>query len=324
MNKDIKIIIIGFGSIGRRHYKNLQRLGYKNVHAFDVEKRKLEPGIKTIEQLTTKAMRVFDIAFICTPTHFHIKTALIAARAGCHLFIEKPLSNDLKDVDKLISICKQKKLIVMVGCNMRFEPCIKKIKELLEKKFLGKIYAIYLEYGRYLPYQRLGVDYKKVYASNKKMGGGIMLDDIHDFDLLFWFNNFAKVIKAQFLFDRLSDLQIDVEDICMSQIKFQNNIFGSIRCDYLQQYKNRICKIIGEKGNLAWDFRDNVLYFEYFGKNNKEVKKKVFAPHSKNPNQPYIDELEYFLGCIEKQQPTFNDIEKSLLPLRLILEAQEK
>lgn len=319
MDKDIKIIIIGFGSIGQRHYKNLLKLGYKYIYVYDIDQKKIGDKINRIKKLTQKELGQFKVAFICNPTHLHIKTALQCGRAKCHMFIEKSLSNNLKDVNKLIRLCKKNKLITMVACNMRFNPCLGKIKSLVDRNFVGRIYAIYLEYGRYLPYQRLKADYKKTYAANKKMGGGIILDDIHDFDLLFWFNNFKKVNRVSLTFDKISDLKINVEDICITTLVFDNKVIGNIRCDYLQQYKHRNCKITGEKGNLTWNFRENAVYFEYFNKKNQEKRKKIFKNPSSNLNKTYIDEVKYFLERVKNNKNTFNNLEKSLTVLKLIL-----
>lgn len=319
MNKNIKIIIIGFGSIGKRHYSNLSKLGYKNVYVYDIDKKRIDKGVKSIDELSQKNLSQFKIAFICNPTSLHIKTALKCAESGCHLFIEKPLSNSKKDIEKLINLCKSKKLITMTACNLRFEPCLRKIKNLMDSNYLGKIYAIYLEYGRYLPYQRQGRDYRKVYASSKKLGGGIVLDDIHDFDLLFWFNNFEKIDRVNLIFDKLGKLEMDVEDIANATFCFENNVIGNVRCDYLQQYKHKNCKIIGEKGNLNWNFREDVVYFEYFNKTKGEQAKKIFQPTFNDSDGPYIDEIKYYLHCVKENKNTFNDLEKSLMVLKPVL-----
>ena len=316
MKRNFKILIIGYGSIGQRHYKNLLKLGYKSVYVYDILKRKIR-GLKTVNSLSLEILKGFKIVLICNPTNLHIKTALKCAQAGCHLFIEKPLSNSLAGTKELEKICQKKKLVNMVACNMRFEPAINKIKSMLDKKFLGKVYTIYLEYGRYLPYQRPGVDYRKVYAANKKMGGGIILDNIHEFDLLFWFNNFKKIKKINFVYDTLSNLKIDVEDICNASIQFKNGLVGNIRCDYLQQYKHRNLKIIGAKGNLVWEFRNNLLWFEYY-KNRKEIRKKIKIK-GKSTGDPYLKEIKYFLDCVAKKKRNFNDIATSLHVLKIVL-----
>lgn len=315
MSKNVKILIIGAGSIGRRHFMNLKKMGYNNLYVFDTDSSKIIPSAKRVDDLSQNTLSQFHIVFVCSPTSLHVKIALDCAKAGCHLFIEKPISNKTEGIGSLVKICREKKLVNMVACNLRFEPCLKKIKELLDKGYLGKVYAIYLEYGRYLPYQRMGIDYKKVYASQKKLGGGIILDDIHDFDLMFWFNNFKKLKNANIISTKASSLRMDVEDIASAIFLFENNVLGSVRCDYLQQYKHKDCRIIGEKGNLAWDFRENTVYFEYFDKN-KEKSKKIFSPKK---TDPYVGELKYFLGCVSRKQNTFNSVEDSFEVLKAVV-----
>lgn len=306
MAKDLKILIIGFGSIGQRHYKNLKKLGYKNLAVFDINKKIISNIKSQTSNLNTNTLQEFRIVFICTPNNLHIKHALPAAKAGCHLFIEKPLSHNLTGINKLSSICQQKKLITMVACNLRFHPSLQFIKKYLEKNKLGKIYKISHEFGYYLPYWRPGTDYTKNYAVKKLKGGGIILDDIHEFDLLFWLNNFKPAKQAKFIYDKISKLRIETEDICLASFKFENNILGSVKCDYLQQSYCRTCKIVGEKGNLEWNWQDNIVWLK-----TKNQNKKIFQVKNWDVNQMYIDEVKYFMACVKNNVTTFNNIKRS-------------
>ena len=256
-----------------------------------------------INKLDKKSLEQFDIAFICNPNSKHIDTALMCAQAGCHLFIEKPLSHNLKNIDKLQKIVVQKRLITMIGCNMRFHPCIEFIKSYISKNKLGKIHGIKHEFGYHLPYWRPKQDYRKNYAAKKSTGGGIILDDIHEFDLLFWLNDFSQVKKSKFIYDKLSDLEIETEDFCLAFFEFTNKIIGSVQCDYLQQDYTRNCKVIGVKGNLEWDFNENVVWLK-----NKQNNKKLFAVKNFNFNKVYLEEVKYFFSCVVKRKETFNDI----------------
>lgn len=323
MEGNIKIIIIGFGSIGRRHYKNFLKLGFKNISVYDIDEKKTAgESFQRLARLEKETLERFDIAFICNPTNLHTETAIKCAEAGCHLFIEKPLSHTLEHIEKLIKICKDRGVISMVGCNMRFVPAIKKIKDLLEDKFIGKIYAIYSEYGRYLPYQRPGVDYRNVYAANRKMGGGIKLDDVHSFDLLFWLNNFSEAERFVCISDKISDLESDAEDISNAVIKFKNKVIGNIRSDYLQQYKHRNLKVIGERGNLVWEFRESAVWFEHVD-GGQERRDKIFETDNYDSDNQYIEELKYFLTCVENKTQTFNGIEHASKVIKLLMSENE-
>ena len=314
MSKNKRIIIIGFGSIGQRRYRNLRAMGFKNVYVYDIDARKISKGIQQASALDKKILETFDIVFICNPNDEHVKTALMCARAGCHLFIEKPLSHNLKGINTLIKICKAKKLITMVGCNMRFHPCLQFIKTYLDKGKLGNVYTINHEFGWYLPYYRPLQDYRKNYAAKRSAGGGIILDDIHEFDLLFWLNNFSEVKKSNFIYDKLSKLEIETEDACVADFQFKNKVIGSVRCDYLQQYYARNCKIVGELGSVEWDFNENIVWFKA-----KDKKRAAFKIKKYDANAMYKDEVKYFLECINKRKKTPNDIGDSVVVLKHLI-----
>jgi len=301
----MKILIIGFGSIGKRHYKNLTSLGYKDIVVFDPSDKTFDntAGIIRIGKFNINSAEDFDAAFICSPNNLHIKHALICAKAGLHLFIEKPLSHNLKNLRLLENICKKKKLITMVGCNMRFHPCLEFIKKYMDGKKLGKIYSIRHELGYYLPYWRPTQDYRKNYATKKSTGGGIILDDIHEYDLLFWLNNFNKVIKSNIISNRSSNLEIETEDQAVGTFLFSNKVLGTVISDYLQQYYARKCKVVGEKGALEWDFKENIVFLK-----TKDSIKKIFAVKKFDFNRTYIKEVKYFFDCIRRRKRSFNDV----------------
>jgi predicted dehydrogenase len=316
-DKQASIVIIGFGSIGRRHYGNLLDFGYENITVFDPSQGAFAQysGIRKLEKLSEEELKKFGVAFVCSPNNLHINHAIMCARAGCHVFIEKPLSHNLKDIGKLIDILKRNKTINMVACNMRFHPCLNFIKNYLDKGEMGKIFSIKHEFGYYLPDWRPAGDYTKGYAAKKATGGGIILDDIHEFDLLFWLNNFEKVEKSKFIFEKASDLEIQTEDICLASFKFKNKILGLASCDYLQRKYSRSCKIVGERGNLKWDFNENIVRFE-----SKEGDKKLFEAADYKINQMYIDEVKYFFECLKKNRQTFNGVQAAFGLLKYCVE----
>lgn len=305
LHSKMPMLIIGFGSIGRRHYKNLLHFGYKNIAVFDPIDKAFEgfEKVNRIKNLNQNIAKNFLVAFICSPNNLHIRQALICAKAGCHLFIEKPLSHDLKNVGTLNRICQEKKLITLVGCNMRFHPCLGFIKKYLELGKLGKIYSIRHEFGYYLPYWRPNQDYRKNYAAKKGTGGGIILDDIHEFDLLFWLNDFGPVVDYKIIYNRASSLAIETEDQAVGTFLFKNKTLGVVICDYLDQNYSRNCKIVGEKGSLEWSFKENIVWLK-----EKDNTKKIFMVKNFDFNRVYLKEMEYFLNCVRKKQRTFNPI----------------
>src|SRR3989338_3505858 len=192
--KDKKIIVVGCGSIGSRHLKNLCSLGVKKLIAVDLDKERLKSLEKIIKDLKTytnldsalEKETYINAGFVCTPTSLHIPVATKLAKAKINLFIEKPLSHNLKGVDNLQKIVKRNKLITMMGMNYRFHPGLKLIKQIIDEGKIGKIYSIVAFGGHYLPDWHPKSDYRKEYAAQKKLGGGVLLTSIHGLDYLRW------------------------------------------------------------------------------------------------------------------------------------------
>ncbi len=185
----MKILITGFGSIGKRHLENI--ISEKNNQIIIWTERKnlgfKNNNIKIFNSLKKCLSEKPDVAFITNETIHHIPTALELARNNLDLFVEKPISNSMKNVNKLCKIVEQKRIITLIGCNLRFHTCIQKIKELIESKTIGDIISVKVECGTYLPDWHPNEDYSNGYAARDDLGGGVVLTCIHELDYLYWF-----------------------------------------------------------------------------------------------------------------------------------------
>ena len=297
---------MGYGSIGKRHTDNLLNIGKLEIIVYSKNKESfklVKKGVKICTSFKDALKEKPDISIICNETSFHVDTAIKLAKINSHLFIEKPLSHSLVNLTKLLKIVKRKKLITMVGCNMRFHDGIKSIKKLLDKNELGQIFSVTAENGSYMPDWHPGEDYHISYASNKKMGGGVVLTQIHEIDYLFWF--FGKVSNVLSISDKLSDLQLDVEDFSSSILKFKNNIVAEIHLDYYQKPSVRKCKIIGRKGKIIWNYENNHL--QIFKNSTKKLSTKLIDKKF-DRNKMYVEELKYFLNCVNNKKTCMNSI----------------
>ena len=316
----LKVVIIGFGSIGQRHYNNLKKLGVTNLTVFDTDRKKIPKTIPQVGSLDLKTLRQFTVALITTPNSTHITVATRCAKAGCHLFIEKPLSHSLRGIPGLVDLCQKKKLITMVACNIRFHPCVQFMKKYVESGKLGKIYTMHFETGYYLPYWRPNQDSRQNYAAKKNLGGGAVLDaGIHELDLLSWFNDFSKVQRASLVTTKVSDLQIETEDAGIATFMFANKRIGSVRCDYLQRRYGRTAQIVGQYGTLEYDYLQNTVWL-----GDQKGKCQLFTMKKYDINNFYLDEFKYFLGQLEKGRKTFNSISDGATVLSYALKGYEK
>jgi predicted dehydrogenase len=258
-----------------------------------------------------------DGVIISSPTAFHIEQAIKAGQKGCHLFIEKPLSYKLDRVDALIKIVKKEKLKVLIGFCLRFHKQMVKIKELLDKKAIGRVYCARLSAGNYLPNWRPGKDYSKLYNAKKNLGGGVVFDLIHEIDYALWL--FGEPIGLNANIFRLSDLKIETEDYAEIFLKFKNSVAVQVHLDYLNRKLKRSCEIIGEFGNIEWDYVKGSL--KLIDARNNSV--KDFSIKNYDLNDMYVAEMKHFLNCIKGKEKPLIDIYEGKKSLRIALAARK-
>ena len=313
----MKILIVGLGSIGKRHLTNI--ISTTNNEVIVYTKR------TDLDSLTKKNVKIFndiescisenpDAAFITNETAYHIPIAKKLAKLGLDLFIEKPLSNTMKDVKELLQITKRKKLVTLMGCNLRFDRSIEKIKSLIDSKKIGRIISVKVECGTYLPAWHPNENYTKGYASRDDLGGGVVLTCIHELDYLYWF--FGEIKEVFSLTGKFSNLNISTSDLSAIIMKFKNNIIAEVHLDYFQKPEVRSCKIIGTKGTIYWNSTDNEVRLYDF-KKSKWISKLRVKNYDKN--EEYVKELKYFIQCVNKNKKSMNNLSKGEYVLRIAL-----
>ncbi len=304
----MKILVVGAGSIGQRHIKNLKILGVEHIGVVDPVLGL--PSYSLKEALKEK----WDAVFVCSPSSTHLKIVLEVAKTKIPMFIEKPVSHSLAGLNQLQKISQSIKPI-MVGYNIDFHPQFLKIKEILAKKSLGKIWGVRAEFGYYLPDWRVNTDYTKSYSAKKSLGGGILLDDIHEINLVY--NLFGGVKKTFGLIKKQSNLKIDTDDYVEMILQFKNGIIGQIHMDYLQRNYSRHLKIIGENGSLVWDLGNAKLDL-FLGKNKKwqtidEIKNFDW-------NITYLAEVKEFLKCVKLGVNPQSDLNRGIETLKVAMQ----
>lgn len=326
----MKLLVIGCGSIGTRHINNLKNVLRQEVIAFDTNKDTLDYAqkifdIKCFNNFNLSLEENPDAALICTPNNLHITFALKCITKGMHIFIEKPISDNLNGIDELISLSNKKNKVIMVACNMRYHPAIMKIKKMLDKNKIGKILSIRAQYGHYLPNWRPGTDYRQIYSAKKDMGGGIILDAIHEIDYLQWFTNSAKVQEISCYSDKISNLDIDTEDIADLVIRTIDGIIINIHVDYLRQDKHRSCEIIGSKGTINWTCWGKAPEENEVKVYDSEINKwsLLYKETIKDFNDIYVQEMKNFVNAINKGIKPMKDAEDGKKNLILALLAKE-
>ena len=329
----MKILMIGLGSIGQRHLRNIRRLfgneveiiayrvrGLKRTFSDDMKIRdnvilEDEFNITTFTNLDEALATKPDIAFITNITSLHVECATKCALAGCDLFIEKPLSYNLEGVENLQQIVKEKNLIAYMGFQNRNHPCIKQLKETINNKELGDILSVNMEVGERLTTMHTYENYAETYMARKDMGGGVVLNQqIHEIDYIT--DIFGMPDSVYAIAGRNNALNIDVDDNS-SAIYNINGLPVYIHSDFMQYPPSRKCKVIGTKGYVVIDIINNYL--------EKAVNDKITKTEFKDfqRNDMFIEELEDFMECVKKRQQPAASLESGIKTLKIALATLE-
>jgi len=317
----LRALVVGYGSIGKRHIHNLS--SFPDLEIIVCTNQKYDKFLKKSKSRVFKSIEECikekpDVALITNVTSNHIKTAIKLANAGISLFIEKPLSNSLVGVKRLLDIVEEKKLVTLMGCNLRFHPCLKKIKEIISSNQIGRVISVHVENGSFLPDWHPYEDYRKSYASRKELGGGVVFTNIHEIDYLYWF--FGDVKEVCSMVGKISDLELSVDDIASILMRFRKNIIAEVHLDYFQRPSFRGCKIIGTKGTVYWDSETNDVKMYDVNKKKWSVKLKL---RNYDNNSMYVEEISHFLKSVIKKKKTINSIHDGVKMLKIALAIQK-
>jgi predicted dehydrogenase len=294
----MKILVVGYGSIGQRHVKNLQRLAPEAQ--ITIWRQHAKPILQTasdtpkfVYSLDDALAFAPDCALICSPSPFHIETAILLAEKNIHLFIEKPISSILDGIDTLIKMCQKQHLKLMVGYNFRFYPPLQIMRQAVLDGKIGRVLSVRAETGQYLPDWRPGQDYRNTVSAQKALGGGVLLEMSHEIDYVRWL--IGEVDRVYGRVALLSDLEIDVTDSAEIILDFVDGAVGNIHLDMVQRAPTRNCKIIGSHGSLLWDaFTNRVEWFSA----DLQAWSDLHPLADINRNDMYVQEVNHFLSCV--------------------------
>lgn len=247
----MRVLVVGCGSIGRRHAMNAAKLAETAVCDIDpglTIKCASEIGVLGIPGLEKALAWKPQAVVVATPHRSHLAIAAAAVSAGAHVLVEKPISHTLDGVSTFLETAFTRERRVFVVCNMRFHPGPETIRQYLSD--IGTVRYAMAHYGNYLPSMRPGTDYRRLYAARRNEGGGVILDAIHEVDYLSWF--FGPVAKVGCRAETVGNLEIETEDYAELSMVHSGGVRSLVQLDYLRRQKSRGCEVVGDKGTLIW------------------------------------------------------------------------
>lgn len=296
------VLVAGLGSVGRRHLENLRALGVPQVtllrtgHGGRIDDRfRHLPVDVDLEAALARRPRAVIVA---NPTALHLPVSLAAARAGCALLIEKPVSHTFDGIDELRAAVRAAGAACLVGFQYRFHDGLRQVRSWIEQGSVGRPVSAAVEWGEYLPDWHPHEDYRRGYSARRDLGGGAVLTLCHPFDTLRFLLGEVSAVSAETA--QVSGLELDVEDLAHVTLRFASGAVGSVALDYVQRPRRHVLRVVGTEGVARWDEADGAARLVRAG-GQEQVRppRPGFAR-----NTMFVDELRHFLDCAEgRAQP---------------------
>ena len=201
----------------------------------------------------------YDAAFICTPTALHVQELINVLRHKVKLvYLEKPVSNTLQKIGQVKELAATYDNRIVVGYDLRFDPGMQQVKQLLQEDSIGKVISVSVFVGQSLPQWRPYEDHRQGMSASKEKGGGVLLDLIHEVDYLYAL--FGDVEDVCCHLSNSGVLEIETEESADVLLKFINGISTTVHLDYLQQQLKRFAIITGTKGTITWNLAERYVH----------------------------------------------------------------
>jgi predicted dehydrogenase len=319
MTKRKKILVIGTGSIGKRHMGNLLNMDHE-VHAYSERlaaglSHALPSNVIAVHSLKSLETECFDAVVIANRTDQHLSTALNALPFCKNLFIEKPLSHDLKHVAELERESQKRGSVIETGFMLRWHPNLQWLKSYLNAGGLGEVMHIRASVGQWLPDWRPGTDHRQGFGAFYQYGGGVIMELIHEIDLVQWLLGAASDVSA--MHRRLPALEIETEAIAEISLRLQSGLLAQIHLDYVRPGYGRSLEIIGREGVLDWDYTSACVQLT---RSDGSIQILNQASAEFERNTMFIQHMEYFLRRIDDPNlPAHSSLRDGILALRVAL-----
>jgi predicted dehydrogenase len=311
-------LVIGSGSIARRHIKNLKTI-FPNakVACISASGRALTPqecGADTVLTSLDEALASGkpDFAIVASPSPWHLSQMRQLVAAGVPSLVEKPLADDFSLASAEMDALRPHADQLEVAYNLRYLPSAQEMKRLLEAGVLGRIHSVLIDVGQYLPDWRPQSDYRLNVSARRDLGGGVLLELSHELDYLTWL--FGRFEQVYCVTGQSGCLEIDVEDRVDAMLSRDDGLVITLHMDFLQRVVTRTCKVIGENGTLIWNIATNSV--SLLAPENQS--KVLFSDEAYDRNAMYLSEIERFSLVAKGELKPLVSLEDALYVLRLV------
>ena len=267
------ILLIGLGSIGRRHLTNLADR-FPGAR-FTVMRHAARPdplcdrlNARIVTRLEDVLSDYVDLVVVATPSANHIDTLPVLIARGWNMLVEKPVVTSLKDCDRIAAaLASAPPAVRAAGFNFRYLPSLQRMRGMILDGGLGTVVRASLTAGLWLPDWRPSQDWRAGYSADAARGGGVELDLVHEIDVARWFFGALSLECARG--GRRSSLNLAANDVsAMIFTADEGTLIIQVTLDYVSRKRQRHYEIVGDQASLLWNI-DGTL--EHLGPQDRQT-----------------------------------------------------
>lgn len=320
------ILILGSGSVGKRHARNLSSQDC-DISCFDPREDRIkelaeETPIKSSSTDLEQALSIegLDGVVVASPTAYHPDQTIRALELGLPVLLEKPPAKTLADTRDMLDAAEKSGVSVLLGYTWRWWPPLLRVRELLESGRIGKPLHVQFHMSAHLADWHPWEPYQEFFMSSKEQGGGALLDESHWIDLMLWFFG-----KPQSLFGQVeknSDLEIETDDNVDVMVNYPDGKRVTIHLDLYGRPHEKFIRFIGDKGTILWSADPNRISI---GTGMEQVWEH--EKYTCDRNDMFLEVAREFLSVLEGKSATTCSLVDGVLVMEMveaIRESQKK
>ena len=318
----MRALIVGAGSIARRHVTSLRQI----MPGIEVEMLReagrdaalSDFGAVGVSTSLEDAMRhPPDVMVIASPSAFHLRYVIAAIDHAVPFYVEKPVVANAQDLATLKTRLATARVPTnIVGCNLRFLPSLQRLKQIVTEGELGCVARAGFEAGQWLPDWRPQRDYRQSYSAKKALGGGVLLDLIHEVDAAAWL--LGGFTRVEALITRASQLNIETEDCACLLLGRPGGPLVTVQLDYVSRRPVRRYTVVGDRATADWDLQRHSLVVSG-PDGSSEI---ALDAGAYDVSQTYLAAMRDLLGAAGAGRPSSQPLEEGIRALDLVLAAR--
>lgn len=254
VNEKFRVVVVGLGSIGRRHARLLLERDELVVEVVETNQSALEiienelGKLENYSSFETALKTRPDIIWLCTPTQFHAEQTIVALESGTHVFCEKPMSDSLENARKMKKASDSSGKVLNIGYMLHFLPAMIRLRELIQNKTLGNILHIHARVGTYITL----VNSLSRYQAHQT--GSLFLDYSHQPDIFYWLT--GETPKTVFVTAfQAGEIELSSNpNVAIIVCEYESRLVSTLHLNYVQMPQRHDYEITGDKAWAALDF----------------------------------------------------------------------